>query len=203
MGVGGQGIIFLGNILRQYGLKSLSITNVVGTETRGVSQREGSVISTSRYFIGDYNQRYEENNLISPLIPINDAHLVLGLEPLETIRNLKYISENSVIILNTHKRFPKNVIIGSERNKKYPSIEKINDLLKKYARKVISLDFNQISIDNFDNPIYANTIILGAGTSQFKDIFTKDIILQILNKNLKKIDENIHAFELGYALIKE
>ena len=35
-GVGGQGVVRLGNILRDYGLVSPLIKNVVGTETRGV-----------------------------------------------------------------------------------------------------------------------------------------------------------------------
>ncbi|MBY9006482.1 MAG: hypothetical protein KGD63_06965 [Candidatus Lokiarchaeota archaeon] len=39
VGVGGQGVLLLGNILRQYGFISPLIKNVVGTETRGVSQR--------------------------------------------------------------------------------------------------------------------------------------------------------------------
>ncbi|MFX1276240.1 MAG: hypothetical protein ACFFBP_09585 [Promethearchaeota archaeon] len=39
-GVGGQGVVLLGKILREYGMKSPLIKNVVGTETRGVSQRE-------------------------------------------------------------------------------------------------------------------------------------------------------------------
>jgi len=39
-GVGGQGVVLLGKILREYGMISPLIKNVVGTETRGVSQRE-------------------------------------------------------------------------------------------------------------------------------------------------------------------
>ena len=114
MGVGGQGVILLGNLLRQFGLKSPFIKSVVGTETRGVSQREGSVIATARYLIDSkiYNldQGYEIDDLISPTIPINDAHIVIGLEPLETIRNLKFISEQTVVVLNTNKRYPRDVV---------------------------------------------------------------------------------------------
>ncbi|MFX0070663.1 MAG: hypothetical protein ACFFAO_06195 [Candidatus Hermodarchaeota archaeon] len=40
VGVGGQGVVLLGNILREYGMRMPLIKNVVGTETRGVSQRE-------------------------------------------------------------------------------------------------------------------------------------------------------------------
>ena len=121
-GVGGQGTVLMGNILREYGMRTPFIKNVVGMETRGVSQREGSVSASARYLIDarlyTLGENYEIDDLISPVIPINDAHLVLGLEPLETIRNLKYISEQTLIILNTHKYYPRNVIIGSEKEKK-------------------------------------------------------------------------------------
>ena len=38
--MGGQGVVLLGNILREYGMRTALIKNVVGTETRGVSQRD-------------------------------------------------------------------------------------------------------------------------------------------------------------------
>ena len=43
-GVGGQGVVLLGKILREYGMQSPLIKNVVGTETRGVSQREINIL---------------------------------------------------------------------------------------------------------------------------------------------------------------
>ena len=81
-GVGGQGTVLMGNILREYGMRTPFIKNVVGMETRGVSQREGSVSASARYLIDarlyTLGENYEVGDLISPVIPINDAHLVLG-----------------------------------------------------------------------------------------------------------------------------
>ncbi|TXT67698.1 MAG: hypothetical protein BAJALOKI1v1_20015 [Promethearchaeota archaeon] len=204
-GVGGQGAVLLGNLLRTYGLTSPLIKNVVGTETRGVSQREGSVSATTRYLIDSkiysLDQKYEADELISALIPLNDAHLVLGLEPLETIRNLKYISEQTVVILNTHQNFPRNVLFGSEQEKKYPSVAYIIDLLDQFARRVIAMNFNTLSQTQFDNSIYANSIILGVGAQEFRNVFLKKEMGQIIRGNLKNAETNIKAFELGYKLI--
>ncbi|MFX1239039.1 MAG: 2-oxoacid:acceptor oxidoreductase family protein, partial [Promethearchaeota archaeon] len=159
-GVGGQGVVLLGNILREYGLRSNLIKNVVGTETKGVSQREGSVVATIRYLIDgkvySLDQKYEEEDLISPTIPINDAHLVLGLEPLETLRNIKYISEKTVVILNTHQVYPRNVIIKSVESKSYPSIAEIIELMDQFARRVVSMDFHEFSNARLKNSVYAN-----------------------------------------------
>jgi Pyruvate/2-oxoacid:ferredoxin oxidoreductase gamma subunit len=206
-GVGGQGVVLLGNILRTYGMKSPFIKNVVGTETRGVSQREGSVSATARYLIDSriysLDQEYEIDDLISPIIPTNDAHLVFGLEPLETIRNLRYISEATVVILNTHRLYPRNVLIGSEKEKKYPSNAEIIDLLDQFARRTISMDFNELSKIKLNNSIYANIIILGVGVKEFREILNKDLMIKILGDFFKGDNKNFEAFELGYNLISD
>ena len=183
------------------------IKSVVGLETRGVSQREGSVSASARYLIDarlySLGENYEIDDLISPVIPINDAHLVLGLEPLETIRNLKYISEQTLVVINTHKYYPRNVIVGSEREKKYPSNAEILSMLDQIARRVISVDFNELAEVKFGNSIYANSIILGIGVKEFREIFFKDLILELLQEVFKDSKKNLDAFEFGYNLISE
>lgn len=206
-GVGGQGVVRLGNILREHGLINATIKNVVGTESRGVSQREGSVTATARYLIDSrvysLDQGYEYEDLISPVIPMNDAHLVLGLEPLETIRNLKYISEQTVVIVNTHNHYPRDVLIGTKGEKEYPSNARILNLLDQFARRVVSANFNELSESRFNNAIYANTILLGAAVKEFREIFYKDYIIDILKTTFKDSKENLEAFELGYSLISD
>jgi len=188
-------------------MQSPFIQNVVGTETRGVSQREGSVNATVRYLIDNsilsLNQGYSVEDLISPLIPMNDAHLVLGLEPLETIRNLKYISKQTVVILNSHKHYPRNVIIGSEQKKIYPSTSDIMKILYQYAKKVIFLDFHELSKVKLNNSIYANSIILGRGLKEFTNIFDKNLMITIIKEFFKDSEKNLDAFEIGYNLISE
>ncbi len=206
-GVGGQGVVRLGNILREYGLRSPFISNVVGMETRGVSQREGMVIATVRYLIDSriysLDQDYDVEDLISPLIPMNDSHLVLGLEPLETMRNLKYISEQTVVILNTHKHYPRNVIIALENEKQYPSNAEILNLLDQFARRVVSVDFHELSKVRLKNAIYANSFILGAGVKEFREIFDKNLMLSVLKEFSGGSKENLEAFEIGYDLISD
>lgn len=207
-GVGGQGAILIGTLLREYGLNSELIKNIVGTETRGVSQREGSVSATARYLIKSkvysLDQHYKKEELISPLIPINDAHLVFGLEPLETLRNLRYISEQTVVILNTHKHYPRNVIIGSEsQDKRYPSTSEIVNILDQFARKVIALDFNRLSQEKLQDSIFSNIMEIGVGAHEFQEIFIKEDLIMLLKKTFGQRSKNIEAFKIGYNLIRE
>ncbi len=206
-GVGGQGVVLIGDILREFGLNAPTIQNVVGTETRGVSQREGSVIATVRYLVDPKNysfgDTYEFDELISPLIPTNDAHLVIGLEPLETLRNIRYVSEQTVVILNTHNLFPKSVLVQSKEEKvknKYPSNADILDLLNQFARKVIAADFNKLSVAKFDNDKYANIIALGVATREFKDFLDQEGIKRIVKETFEDSQKNVKAFEIGYNL---
>ncbi|TFG16342.1 MAG: hypothetical protein EU531_06785 [Promethearchaeota archaeon] len=204
-GVGGQGIVLLGNILREYGMRFPLIQNVVGTETRGVSQREGSVLATARFLIDSkiysLDQNFEVEELISPLIPINDAHLVMGLEPLETIRNLRYISERTVVIMNTHQNYPRNVILKAEKTMKYPSLGYIIDILDQLARRTISLDFNALAKSKLDDTIYSNVILLGVGAKEFQEVFNKKLMLSVLKDFFGEDSLNLEAFNLGYDLI--
>ena len=202
-GVGGQGVDLLGNSLRAYAMKTPFIKNVVGTETKGFSQGN-SIMATARYLIESraysLEQDYDIEDLISPKIPINDAHLVLGLEPLETIRNIKYISEKTFVVMNTHQ-IPSNITLDSD--KVYPSVADIIDILDQLARKIVSLDFNVLSEFKFNDGKYADIILFGAGIKEFKFFFDKKLIHNILLEIFGDSSKNLEAFELGYNLLDE
>lgn len=205
-GVEGQGVVLLGHTLRAYAMKTPFVKNVVGTETNKISP-DSSAVSTTRYFIEprgySLEQNYNSEDLISPKIPINDAHLVLGLEPLETIRNIKYISERTLVVLNTHQIFPRSMINGSEKCSKYPSVADIIDILDQFARKTVSLDFNELSEIKFNDGKYADLILFGAGVKEFKFFFDKKLIHNIITEIFGDSHKNLEAFELGYSLLDE
>ena len=58
VGVGGQGAVLLGQILKLAALRHDNI-DVVGTETRGAAQREGCVDATIRYAITEEGEEYD------------------------------------------------------------------------------------------------------------------------------------------------
>jgi indolepyruvate ferredoxin oxidoreductase beta subunit len=76
-GVGGQGNILVARLAGR-SLAKLGYIVTIG-ETYGASQRGGDVMSHIRLSV---RRKY------GPLIPHGGAHIVLGLEPLETVRIL-------------------------------------------------------------------------------------------------------------------
>jgi Pyruvate/2-oxoacid:ferredoxin oxidoreductase gamma subunit len=121
VGVGGQGTIRLGQFFQEFGLIHPEISSVVATESRGVSQREGSVQSFIRYNLNNQKKKEPDSNAkVSPVIPLQSCDLLIALEPLEFLRSLDYLSPNATILLNEQQLIPKSVIMN---NAVYPDLK--------------------------------------------------------------------------------
>lgn len=131
-GIGGQGVVLLGNFLRSYFFKQFPETIIVGTESRGVAQREGSVTATVKViFPNDNDLKIQENQnqeitkeihmkneYLGPEISENEADIIIALETIEMLRNLKSIKPNAIIIANNNPIVPKNVAIKEIKKEK-------------------------------------------------------------------------------------
>ncbi|UCE41510.1 MAG: indolepyruvate oxidoreductase subunit beta [Candidatus Aminicenantes bacterium] len=93
-GIGGQGILFASRIFSELGLK-LGL-NVLGSETHGMSQRGGSVLSHLK--LGNFH---------SPLIHTGAADILYSFAEEETYRSLKFLRNGGVCFVNLEnsKRF--------------------------------------------------------------------------------------------------
>ena len=204
IGIDEREVSLLRNILKEYGDRSILIEKAVGSTLDYESKKKRSKIAFVRYLIDSriysLDQNYTIEDLNSSKIPIRDAHLVLGLEPLETLKNLKYISEKTVVILNTHQPGLKQSIQNSKKKIKYPSIAQIVDILDQLARKVFALDFNELSINYFNSQNYSTIIALGVGVKEFRDIFYEKLIITILREFHEDPSRYLRAFELGSSL---
>ncbi|MDY6973667.1 MAG: 2-oxoacid:acceptor oxidoreductase family protein [Thermodesulfobacteriota bacterium] len=187
-GVGGQGNVLASHILgRAAALKGLRVT--IG-ETFGLSQRGGPVMSHIR-LSGSTNP--------GPLIPPNTAHIIVGLEPLETIRILmEYGNEQTIIIANSRPIYPLNVIAGEVA---YPDPEWIKGVLAKSGDKLLWLEATRVAVDS-GGPIMLNMIMLGALCS-LRD-FPLEIgdIKEVLNIFLPEssLKQNYDALDTGGGL---
>ena len=117
--------------------------------------------------------------------------MVIGLDPHQTLANVDYISEKSLIVLNSH--------ISDQKHTQ--SVGEIIDLLDQLARVTISMNFNKLAKDMYSNSDMSTFIVLGLVTKEFKDLISKKYILD----QLRRIEDNskgkINAFELGYSLV--
>jgi len=86
-GVGGQGSIFAARVLGETALR-LGL-NVRGSETIGMAQRGGSVVS---------HVRMSETDIASPLIPPGAADVLVALEPTEGERNRHFLQQGGLFV---------------------------------------------------------------------------------------------------------
>jgi len=132
-GIGGQGILFTTKIISTAAMRTGF--KVIGSETHGMSQRGGSVISHLK--IGNFK---------GPLVRLGEADILFAFEGNELIRNLPFLNSNSNIILNANKSF------------EIP--EKINKRLSSLEIDLHRIDANEIALE-LKSPLVANLAVLG------------------------------------------
>jgi indolepyruvate ferredoxin oxidoreductase beta subunit len=184
-GVGGQGSLsasrFLGEAAVKAGLKVL-----VG-EIHGMAQRGGIVESTVR--IGD---------VYGPIISDGQADVLLGFEPIETLRAMAKASPKTLIITNTHPIVPATV---SMKDDKYPEAEEVLGRIRAISPKVIALDATETA-GQAGNTQALNAVLLGvlAGTGVLP--FETDLLREVLMGGVPKkaLDVNEKAFAMGFEV---
>ena len=129
-GTGGQGVLSAARMLCA-SLVELG-HDVVSGQLHGMAQRGGSVQSS---VIIDHG--------ISPVIPRGRADCVLGLEPVETVRALPYMSSETVVFMNTSPIIP--YVLGQrtvlkQGNDTYPDVIKLSDSIRRVTSRVFSCD---------------------------------------------------------------
>jgi indolepyruvate ferredoxin oxidoreductase beta subunit len=90
-GVGGQGVLSVSAIIASSAMHEGLF--VKQSEVHGMSQRGGAVLA---------NLRLASAPIASDLIPLGSASLVLSMEPLESLRYLRYLSPEGAVITSTN-----------------------------------------------------------------------------------------------------
>lgn len=187
-GVGGQGILFAAEILGTAAVKEG--LNVRVGEIHGMAQRGGAVVSTVR--IGE--------NVLSPMILEGKANVILGFEPLETLRNLKYASEKTIIIMGDEKIPPPGLTLKGEN---YPPTIGILEKIKRFSKNIIIVEALRLAKEA-GNPIMQNTVLLGVLAATGMLPVAADSLLEALKELVpaKYLEMNVKAFKLGYSSAK-
>lgn len=175
VGVGGQGILLVSEILSRAALETGLY--VKKTETHGMAQMGGSVVT---------HIRISDKEVFSPLIPRGSADMVLAFEPLEALRYLGYLGENSVFIVN------KNPVADNVKN--YPRTEDVLRATEKQKNSML-LDAKRLAM-GAGHPLTQNILMLGVA-SRYLPIESETIRGAIKKTVKRALDENLKAFELG------
>ena len=164
-GFGGQGVVFLVKVLSICaGEKDIPF---IGTENHGMSQRGGAVSCDIK--IGDFK---------NPVIDKNQADLIIGLDKNESLRNLAYLKQDGVVVVNSDDSYPKIPL------------------------NVVKVDVNKKAL-NGELPIQGlNVYMLGVAIKNVKNFpFTKEEVKDAIKKiNAKLAEQN---FEILEKAIKE
>lgn len=188
-GVGGQGTLLASEALGMAAVKDA--LNVRVSEIHGMAQRGGAVVTTVR--IGD--------NVLASTVLEGQADVLLGFEPFETVRNLKYVSGKTLVIMNTEKIPPTELAV---KNVKYPGLDQIVQKVHLFTEKVVLIDAAQLA-KKAGSSLTQNVVLLGAlaGTGMLP--VKKQSLIEAVRELVptKHVEINLKAFELGYESVKE
>lgn len=187
VGVGGQGVLLASNVL---GTAAMDAGHrLMMSEVHGMAQRGGSVLSTVRF--GD--------EVYSPLEAVGGADLIMGFEPVETVRSLQLGNKDTAILMNLDPVLPSMVAAGFDE---YPDIDDLVDAVKAVNPHVVTIEATRIAIEA-GKAVAANAVMIGAMAAMKDFPLSKQQLLDALVKSVpeKFRDLNVDAFERGYRAI--
>jgi len=188
-GVGGQGTLLAAEVLGVAAVKDG--LNVRVSEIHGMAQRGGAVTS---------NVRIGESVLASTVMD-GQADVLLGFEPLETLRNLKYASERTLVIMSDERIPPTEL---AAKNKPYPSIKEIIEKIHRFTKNVVVIETRRLA-EEAGNSLTQNIVLIGALAATGKLPTSEKGLREALKELIpaKHLDMNLRALKLGYECVRK
>lgn len=181
-GVGGQGTLTATKLLAETALEHG--IEVSAGEIHGMAQRGGVVHSF--VLLGGY---------LSPKIAQGEADVILGFEPMETMRALSFLRPGGLVLSSENPVAPISVSTGKET---YPSMDLIKSETIKCSPKARFIPC--ISLARQTGVVQtANTVLMGAFFSMGILPLGLEVLLESIKKRLKPglVDVNLKAARLG------
>ncbi len=189
-GVGGQGNVLMSFLIGKALIKcGYSVTIF---DNYGASQRLGAVASHIKISKERFNT--------SPLLHGGDADVIVGIEPVELLRNLIRFGNPEVIaIMNTRPVYPIGVISGELE---YPNLDKMIETIRRLSAQSWIVDATEEAL-RLGNPIYTNVILLGTLLGSNSLPLDKETLKEVLKEELPKaFDTNVVALQKGWDLAR-
>ncbi len=181
-GVGGQGTLTATIILAQAAMaKGIEVT---AGEVHGMAQRGGVVEST--LLLGGFK---------SPRISRGEADVLLGFEPMETLRAMPYLRPGGTVLSNSEPIAPIGVTMGRET---YTDVDEIRQRVEACAGRSLFLPCNTLGMQA--GAVQAgNMALLGALAATGAIGLTPDDLKDTVRARLKAkiVDLNLAAIDLG------
>ncbi len=181
VGVGGQGVIVAAAVIADTAMLHGGL-DVKLSETRGMSQRGGSVSSHIR--IGE--------TVVAPSISPGEVDYLLAFESAEGLRCAPSVVPGGVAIINTQQIVPP---LASQGDMSYP-FDALDRLRKDAGRRVTVVDGNGIALEVGDLKV-AGIVLVGALSTHLP--FDAETWREAIARNVppKWTDLNFAAFAAG------
>jgi len=183
--VGGQGNLLASHLLGEAALAHEVPVQI--SEIHGMAQRGGVVESS--VLLGK-----ARSNVISS----GEADILVGFEPLETLRAIGKCNKDSMVIYNTAPLPPFTVAIGMGV---YPPVEETVELIRAKVSKNIAFDASSLA-RQAGTLLSLNMVMLGALAGTGMIPISADMLKQTIGEKTKKafLEMNLKAFDLGYSV---
>jgi len=187
-GVGGQGVLTLAELLAKAALNEG--LNVRVGEIHGMAQRGGHVVCTVR--IGE--------NAKGPIIDAGAADLLVGFEPVETLREIHLVKKGGYVLMSSHVQYPVAVSMGKAE---YPDHKEIIASIKKFTDKIIEINAQEIAVEA-GSPRALNMVMFGGIIGTNLVPISKESALQTIREAFPKKFEktNTTAAEIGLERVR-
>jgi len=188
-GVGGQGILLAAEILGTAALKEG--LNVRVSEIHGMAQRGGAVISNVR--IGE--------KILAPTVLEGTADMLLGFELLETLRNLKFASEKTLILMNNEAIAPPGL---TTKMIDYPSLDEITGKIYAFTINVVVMEAAKLA-QKAGSILTRNIVLIGGLAATGKMPVQIENLKEAIRELVPEMytEMNMKAFEFGYEYVKK
>lgn len=181
--VGGQGNLLTSRVLGEAAL--LAGVPVRMSEIHGMAQR-GGVVESAMVF----------GKAVSPVISDGEADVLVGFEPVETLRALKKCHAGTTVITNLAPLPPFTVAIGKGV---YPDIERIQALLAAKTARLIAFDATRLA-RQAGNRMALNMVLLGALIRTDLLPVPREAVETAIRSTTKPafVETNLKALALGF-----
>lgn len=186
VGLGGQGVLTIGDLLAQAGLRKGMEVNFY--PTKGMSQRGGFVQG---------QLRFGRNDVGASLPPLG-ADLVVSMERSESLKGVRYIKPDCEFLLYDNTWYTTDVIT---KKAPYPELDTVRNEITKAGAKLYCLSSERLPQVN-GVPVRANMYILGAllSNTALRELFTLEDVTDAAEAAFAKgLESNLIALRTGYA----
>ncbi len=170
VGVGGQGVVTVGDLIAEAAMETGRSVNVY--PTKGMAQRGGSV--TVQVRLG--------RAVVGPEITERGADLVIAMERSEALKAVRYVRPGGDVLLYGHVWEPTKVMLGRAD---YPTLEQVRQKVRDAGGELWYLDPEELQAlraERDGRPLPANVYVLGAavGHTGLGDILDAEAVAEVV-----------------------